>query len=88
MPRTASKMCQYGVTLCQPASAWRPLTGTTCSLERTPLSRMVLISLPFWPILDLASTLLCDEFTHDLLLVSAGPLSSLLVMPPHWLEGG
>jgi len=46
------------------------------------------ISLHFWPEGRLASTLLFDEFTHDLLLVSAEPLSSLMVMPPHWLEGG
>ncbi len=46
------------------------------------------ISLYFGPRLWLASTLLLDEFTHDLLLVSAEPLSSLMVMPPHWLEGG
>ncbi len=32
--------------------------------------------------------MLWHEFTHDLLLVSAGPLSSLMVMPPHGLEGG
>ncbi len=87
----ASNLCQYGVNRCQPASGWRPLTGTACSLERTPRSlsiRKIVISRFFEPSGGLASTLLSDEGTHDLLLVSAGPLSSLMVMPPQRLEGG
>ncbi len=83
-----SAMCQYGAPAVSPRQPGVHELTPPCSLERTPLNRVGVNYGFFGPNGGLASTLLSHEFTHDLLLVSAEPLSGLMDMPPHWLEGG
>ena len=81
-------MCHNGMQNCRPASAWRPQTDTMGVLQECSISGENRIPGEFPCVPVLAPRLQFQSGAHDLLLVSVGPPSGQMVMPPHRFGGG